>query len=293
MKLSKKILAAFSVAAMLVTAALFVGCKEEEDDEDAIKGWTVDYTNSSSTDIYRAFESTSFKHLGEIVKITFNNQDSASHDGVMGFIWDMRQSKSVTGAAITEEGYRNFFVFGFNGCGVTSNNEKVGPRYYISKYFNIPEGKLNEDNFGAMKNTTDADTVDSHAAGITETAPKELVVRNWKKLDGLSIAEDKTLTVWLDVYPVYENSKYGVDIANHSSDDAGSYVVDIYDNDPRSTKVTATKLDSVKIGTDKTGYTAKPSQGLLAKYFNVQPSKTLSGSWNFAKDYAEAEVVEE
>ena len=73
MKLSKKLLAAFSAAALLACSALVTGCAEDDDDtEGAISGsnknYTVSYTNSG-TDIYRGWNTTTFKHEGELVKL--------------------------------------------------------------------------------------------------------------------------------------------------------------------------------------------------------------------------------
>lgn len=287
MKISKKLLAAFSVAAMLVTALSVTGCKKEDDEDNAIDGNAINYTNTSDG-IYRAYMSTSLKHLGEIVKITFNNQTASSHDGVMGFIWDYKEAKSVDGSsakADKKDDTYNFFVIGFNGLGNPSNTGK--PRFYISKYFNVPKGKLDADNFGAsVKSNT-------HAEAISKTEPNEIVVKDWTTLDGVSIAADKTLTFWVDIYPVYPDSSYGVNIGNHRNDDAGTFVVDIYGADPTTTATARKLLESVTIDTSVTGYTAKPEQAYLAKYANVQPKKTLSGNWRFLKDYAEDEVVEE
>lgn len=288
MKISKKLLAAFSVAAMLVTALSVTGCKKEDDDDNAIDGNAINYTNSKDS-IYRAYMSTNFKHLGELVKITFNNQTASSHDGVMGFIWDYKEAKSVDGSAAKTNGTSdtyNFFVIGFNGLGNPTTPGK--PRFYISKYFNVPKGKLEEDNFGAGSNK-----VSTHADGIAKTDPYEIVVQDFTALDNVSIAADKTLTFWVDIYPVFNNSSYGVNIGNHRTDPEGTFVVDIYGEDPTTTATTRKLLKSVKIDTSVTGYTAKPEQAYLAKYANVQPGKTLSGNWRFLKDYAEDEVVEE
>jgi|GEM_PF-3206240 len=289
MKISK--LLKVGAFALLAASLCFVGCKKEDDEENAIDGNTINYTNTSTTDIYRAYISTNFKHHGELVKITFNNQTATSHDGVMGFIWDYQEAKSVDGSYAKTNSVSdtyNFFVIGFNGFGATGNVN--GPRFYISKFFNVPKGKLDADNFGA---SSSSDIVTEHAAGIAASTPKEIEVQSWKALDKtkVKIADDKTLTFWVDIYPVYSGSTYGVDIASHSSDAAGSFVVDIYNSDPRESG--ATKLDTVVIPTSQTGYTAKPAQAYLAKYANVQPNKTLSGTWTFAKDYAEDEVVEE
>lgn len=282
MKISK--LLKVGAFALLAASLCFTSCKKEDDEENAIDGNTINHTNQSATDIYRAYISTNFKHLGELVKITFNNQTTSSHDGVMGFIWDYKESKSVDGSAAKSDSVAdtyNFFVIGFNGFGASGNK----PRYYISKYFNVAKGKLDADNFGAGTNT-----VATHEDGIGSKGTSEIVVKGWTNINA-TIASDKTLSFWVDIYPVYADSSYGIDIGNHRNDDAGSFVVDIYDSDPRQAGFK--KLDSVVIPTSQTGFTAKPSQAYLAKYANVQPGKTLSGSWNFAKDYAEDEVVEE
>ncbi len=266
-----------------------MSCSEDDDDPNEMitgsnKNYSINYDNSDSSATSRGYKTTTFKHLGELVKITINNQSSSSKDGVIGFIWDLKQSKSVDGAAVTDSGYQNFFAVGIR-------NNKETPEYYISKFFNVTD--LQADNFGAWDSSTNkAVTVSSHADGIAKTTPAELVVSNFKSLTS-SVLSNGTLTVYVDIYPVYSGSKYGVDIANHSSDADGSYVVDFYNADPTDSSANATKLDSVVIGTDSTGYTAKPDQYTLGVYANVYGYKTLNGAWYLAKDYADAEVVEE
>ncbi len=301
MKLSKKVIAAFSAAAALALAGTFVSCSEDDDDpEGAISGsgsnYTVNYTNSTDT-IYRATNTTTFKHEGELVKITINNQTTSSHDGVMGFLWDLRQSKSAavveevngtttatTKPAITDDGYQNFFALGFQ-------NNQGTIRYYISKYFNV--SNIQDDNFGAKK----ANNVNTHKEGIVKTDPAEIVVKEWTTIEGLSIAGDKTLTVWADIYPVFEKSTYGTDCGTYNTDEAnfGGYVVDLYDKDPTDSSVTAKKVaTSGIIKPEVTGYSKEPEQGTLAVYCNVQNGgKTLDGAWELKKDYAADEVVEE
>ena len=201
----------------------------------------------------------------------------------MGFIWDLKQSKSVEGAAVTDSGYQNFFTVGIR-------NNKGKPQYYISKFFNVTD--LQATNFGAYNSSTGkAITVTSHAEGIAKTTPVEIVVSDFTSL-GSSVLSNGTLTVYVDIYPVYSGSAYGSNIANHSSDDAGSYVVDFYDEDPTA-NTSATPIASKTIGTSVTGYTAKPGQYTLGVYANVYAYQTLNGAWYLAKDYADAEVVEE
>lgn len=289
MKLSKKVLAAMSASALLLTAGIFTSCTEDDDDtEGAISGsgknYSINYTNSG-TDIYRCWNTTSFKHEGELVKVVINNQSSSTKDGNMGFVWDLCQSKdaanpnSVT-LGHTEKGYQNFFVIG-------AQNNKGTIRYYISKYFNVTD--LQADNFGASK------TVASHDAGIAATDPVEIAVQGWKNLSDAKIASDGTVTLWFDIYSPVKDKKYGVPYATTActEDATGVYYVDIYDADPTDSTVTANKIGSSTIESSITGYSAEPTQNTLAVYANVQPSATLNGSWYLAADYAAAEAVEE
>ncbi|MBR1537069.1 MAG: hypothetical protein IJ630_09040 [Treponema sp.] len=289
MKLSKKVLAAFSVAAALAMVGTLAGCTEEDDDtEGAITGsgknYSINYTNNSGTDIYRCWNTTTFKHEGELVKVVINNQSSSTKDGNMGFVWDLCQSKdaanpnSVT-LGHTEKGYRNFFVIG-------AQNNSGTIRYYISKYFNVTD--LQADNFGASKIVT------SHDAGIAATDPVEIAVQSWTNLSDAKIASDGTVTLWFDIYSPVAGKKYGVPYAETAATEStGIYYVDIYDADPTDSTVTAKKIGTNTIESSVTGYSAEPKQNTLAVYANVQPSKTLNGAWNLAKDYAADEVVEE
>jgi hypothetical protein len=288
MKISKFV--KLGALALLATSLCFVGCEVEDDDdsEGAISGsnknYSINYTNSSS-DIYRCWNTTTFKHLGEVVKIQVNSQTSSSKDGNMGFVWDLCQSKdAINNNSKTlghkDSGYQNFFVVGLQWNAGT-------PRYYISKYFNVTN--LQAENFGAAR------TVSSHDAGIQATDPVEIAVVGWKNLTASDFALDTSgsFTAYVDIYPVYTNSTYGCNKTAHTSDEAGSFVVEIYNADPTATNANLTPKATKTIDPNVTGYTAKPAQNTLAVYANVQPSKTLKGTWYLAKDYAEAETVEE
>ncbi len=289
MKLTKKLLAAFSAAAMLATAAVFTSCTEDDDDtENAISGsgknYSINYTNSNS-EIYRCWNTTSFKHEGELVKVVFNNQTSTSKDGNLGFVWDLCQSKDAANPnsatlGHTDKGYQNFFVVG------AQNNEGTF-RYYVSKYFNVTD--LQANNFGASTYVT------THDAGIAETAPVEIECKAWTNLDTYANLADSdgSVTLWFDIYPIYTGSTYGANYETNSSADAGTYIVDVYDADPTDDSASANLLSTTTIAPNITGYSAEPSQNTLAVYANVQPSKTLNGTWYLAADYAAAEAVEE
>lgn len=285
MKISKIFWGGVALAALSFG---FVSCSEDDDDPNEMitgsnKNYSIAYTNDSG-EVSRGYNTTTFKHLGELVKITINNQTASSYDGVMGFIWDLKQSKSVEGAAVTDSGYQNFFTVGIR-------NNKGTPQYYISKFFNVTD--LQATNFGAHNSSTGkAITVTSHAEGIAKTTPVEIDITNGFLSLGSSFLSKGTLTVYVDIYPIYENSSYGSNIAKHSSDAAGSYVVDFYAEDPTA-NTSATPIATETIGTNITGYTAKPGQYTLGVYANVYAYQTLNGAWYLAKDYADAEVVEE
>ena len=297
MKLSKKVIAAMSAAVLLAMAGTFVSCGEDDDDEEGAisgsnKNYTVSYTNEGS-DTYRAYNTTTFKHLGELVKITINNQTASSVDGAMGFIWDLQDSKdapSVTeGTTVTKpaatEG-KNFLV-----VAVRNNAGKL--EYYVSKYFNVTD--LQAKNFGASK------TVESHKDGILATEPVELTVSvpdanngGFTKITDATI-EDGNINVWLDVYPVYDGSKYGIKYSEtaYAGDVPGAFIVDVYTSDPTATDSTKTTAASVTVYPDDSGYSAKPDQHYLGVYTNILSGKTLNGTWNLAQDYAADEVVED
>lgn len=293
MKISKKTLVALSLAAAVMAGGFFTSCSEEDDDPaGAITGsnndYTVTYTNTAD-DVYRCTNTTALKHKGALVKITIDNQNATSNDGVMGFIWDLRQSKSAkswtegtttTTPKITEDGFQNFLVFGFK-------NESGTIKRYVSKYFNVTD--IQAKNFGA------SETVSSHKEGIVKDTPCEIEIKKYSdEMTGtLSINADKTLTVWADIYPVYENSTYGVADTNKTSENYGAYVVDLYNSDPKLTTPQATKVDSILIPSTVTGYTAAPDNGTLAVYSNIHGGKSLSGTWKFADTYGADEVVEE
>ena len=297
MKMTKKLLALVGGVAILASAFVFTSCSEDDDDtEGAISGsgnnYSITYKNEDTVNIYRCTNTTTFKHLGELVKIEIKNQTTTSKDGVMGFIWDLKQSKdaepvtegsTTTKPAITASGYQNFFSIGFQK---NYENSSSYVRYYVSKFFNVSD--LQADNFGVSK----GNIVKTHKDGIGANTPKEIEVQTWKKLEKVKVDSNGTVTVWVDIYPVYAKSTYGQNYRDHSSDADGTYIVDIYTADP-TVATTATPVETVTINPSVTGYNAKPAQGTLAVYANVQPQKTLNGSWELKKDYAAAEVVEE
>lgn len=291
MKLSKKVLAAMSASALLLTAGIFTSCTEDDDDtEGAISGsgknYSINYTNSNDS-IYRCWNTTTFKHEGELVKITFNDQTTSTHNGAMGFVWDLGKSSAAINnntvkLGATDANAQNFLIVGFR-------NQSSGLQYYVSKFFNVTD--LQSDNFGSSTK------VKTHDAGLAATTPVEIdVTGGWKSANISTIASDKTITAYVDIYPLFTDSTYGVPYSStnkYTGDEVGAYVVDIYDSDPTVADFSGSPVATTTISADITGYNKEPTQKTLAVYANVQPSKTLSGAWYLADDYAAAEAVEE
>ena len=149
MKLSKKILAAFSVAAMLVVAGSFTACKESEDDDDAISGENVSAKNETDM-YYRAFESLKTKHKYATANIKIKNPTEvavASHssNSVIGYVFGLEEDKSehsVTKAyqyqkdGTLKEKTITWYNFAVAGVRWNKTDEKL--QWYVSYCTGVP-----------------------------------------------------------------------------------------------------------------------------------------------------------
>lgn len=286
MKLSRKVLAAFSVVAMLATAMVVTSCKSEDDDpNEMISGrnnnYSIDYTNEVADTVSRGISKTAFKHAGAAIKITFQNP-STTANGVMGFIFDLEETA----------GKKSFNVIGVRSKG-GANLE-----YYVSRYENVSD--LQAPNFGADSSVPEA----SRATEIEYKA----AFQNAKGNDDASVYAVALLTKaaaagsdskdvayaegdW--IYNVYLLK--GIDV---SMSDAGILTMD----DANKTPVDLTSITPVAV--IKTAYDSaktSPEQKKLAVYANVYPNKakcsagyknatgsgTLKGTWQYKGDYKE------
>ena len=200
MKLSKKVLAAFSMAAALAMAVSFTGCKEEDDDDEnnmlsgSNNNYSISYKNES-TSVSRGYKTTTFKHLGSLCQMTMS-ADSAN-SGAMGYIWDLESNSERA-----EKDPRRFFIVGFNYDG-----SDIKP--YVSLYKNVTDLQLQ--NFGATgQKETGANTT---ANGATE---KEYIALGSKKLTQKA-DNDGNIVLTVDV-------KEGTDASGNYD---GTYIVKI------------------------------------------------------------------
>ncbi|MEE0885485.1 MAG: hypothetical protein UIB61_01120 [Treponema sp.] len=278
------------VAAM---ATMFVGCKAEDDDDDAnaIKGsanhYTVNYTNDTE-DTYRAYDTTTYKHAGALWQITLL-KDSKS--GALGYIWDLESDSTRAAKAV-----RRFCIAGFN----YNHTAKDKVAYYVSGYKNVVD--ISAANFGTAKDITA--TEGKHKGESFKAVEKEFISLNSTHSFEPTKDSDGNVIVTFDVYEdgdwTWNGSKRKYTSYN------GGYVVDIYDGAVTSQEIAAetaadNKKDSVKIPADYLGYKTDSSdttksivkQQPAAVYINAYKGTTLNGKWDCEDTYKEAIVVEE
>ena len=255
MKLTKII----SASAALLMAFSVAGCKLEDDPYDIItkvdtNNYTVEKQNTESS-IIRGYKSTNLQHEGGLVQITINNQSAGSNDGVLGFIWDYKESTTVKGA-------KDFYVIGVN----YGYKDTKKFNYYVSKFENIVD--IQADNFGASTNATGNN-------------PKETTIQNWTAVDG--VLSSGKINVVVDV-TMADDGSYSYSIYNVSSV-RGEVTKDNYNKDNKA-------IATGTIDATTTGYTKK-EQNLLCLYANVYGNKKLSGAFKFLDTYKVADVVEQ
>ena len=274
-------------------ATMFVGCKAEDDDDDAnaIKGsanhYTVNYTNDTE-DTYRAYDTTTYKHAGALWQITLL-KDSKS--GALGYIWDLESDSTRAAKAV-----RRFCIAGFN----YNYTAKDKVAYYVSGYKNVVD--ISAANFGTTEEITA--TEGKHKGESFKAVEKEFISLNSTHSFEPTKDSDGNVIVTFDVYEdgdwTWNDSKRKYTSYN------GGYVVDIYDGAVTSQEIAAgtaanNKKDSVKIPADYLGYKTDSSdttksivkQQPAAVYINAYKGTTLNGKWDCEDTYKEAIVVEE
>ena len=310
MKLSKKILAAFSVAAMLVTAASFVGCKDEDDEEDAFSGGNVDYSNEyvlvkSSDDISTATKTsditldkvtdikkadnaettkTGYKNLknDNYFYRAFNKTKTKHRGGIV-------EIKLTPNATDANEGVCGFVfdltdgtdkgTYNFNVASVAwrkgTSDSGFALRTYISRFENAA---VSNNNYTPATNFTKADgTVISTSNGETE------IESAWHELSGFEIAGDGTVTVVIKVGAT-------------SVQTDGAYTVGYYTDAATAKSDGENNFENAKwekiVQTANTSRTDATTQTKLAYYANIYAGYKLTANFDFSKTFGEAVVFE-
>ena len=274
-------------------ATMFVGCKAEDDDDDAqaIKGsanhYTVNYTNDTN-DTYRAYATTQYKHAGALWQVTLTKD---SGKGALGYIWDLETDSSRAAKAV-----RRFCIAGFNYNHTAPN--KVA--YYVSGYKNVVD--VSAENFGT--NEEIEATEGKHKGESFKAEEKEFIpLKSVYSFEPTKDADGNVVVT----FDVYEDGdwKWNGSKRKYTSYNGG-YVVDIYDGAVETAAIAdgsaeKQKRNTVKIPAAYLGYATETSdttksivkQQSAAVYINAYAGTTLNAKWDCADTYKEANVVEE
>lgn len=277
MKLSRKILAAVTVAAMAVFG--FTGCAEEEDENGMLEvsgsNCSINYTNEKSDAYSRGFKSLKTRHYDAVCKISNTTTANKQYgDGVMGYIFALSQNSDST--------------YNFGLAGVRNNNGKV--EAYVSYFSNIGGKYLSAGQNFADKNGIIIGKTGCLAAehDITKEA---LGDTSWKTI---KTSAGTSFDVWINV------------VANDGTSegrtgDAGSYTVSFYTADPlRTTSAIGSNTEYGAGGASAVAeYTVPASDtGLvemtkldLGFYANVYGESTVKGTWELSDIEGDAEPV--
>ena len=284
MKMVKKILLGLAAGAAVLS---LVSCGLKDDDpEGAIKGsgsnYTVSYTNPSKTaqDYYRAYNTTTLKHSGALVKVTFDNPSDCKNSK-MGLIFDLKKSENENAA----KGARDFFIIGIGAQNAL----------YVSKFENIVN--IQDNNFGA---TTSANASAGEA--------KETVYIALKNGNLTLPAANEDGSISLYVYCKADkdgNYKFAL-LAGEPTDSSVKMKIDDIDINDLPEGVSTLSLPTVSSGWTKSGNIgnipgavkqvaddSKIEQNQLAVYAMIDADSTLNGSWKFFGTYLEAEEIED
>ncbi|WP_191015485.1 hypothetical protein [Treponema zioleckii] len=298
MKLSKKILAAFSAATLLATAAVFTSCSDDE--ENAFSGKSVDFDNSyvttsTATDgtvtvkhaqsttsgaiqntasatstekgyFYRAFNKLTAKHYGSTCTIKLTPKT----DGInYGTEEGQSSANGVAGFVFNlTENATDSTAYDFDIAAIQYDGSKI--RTYVSKYENAA---LKDNNFTAASNFTASDG--TTAATETQILPSSGTYYDFAASD-FTADSNGAITVVIKV----------------TANDDGSYTVEYLD---AADSTTAKK--TVTVTAAQTGYTTK-TQAKMAMYANIYPGQHFVADFAFSDTVGNAipfedEVVEE
>lgn len=287
MKISKKLIAAFSVAAMLVTALSVTGCKKEEDDDNAINGNAISYTNKTSDMYYRAFQSLKTKHTSSTAVITINNPETItdnSHNAnsVIGYVFGLEETDAPEGKPTKSYQYKEdgkleqskITWYNFGVAGVRWNKTTKKLEWYVSYCTKVPSTI-----FGWNKSS------DFEAKLITE-----LNADGTPKTEVVSGATE-TAIVGTKASPYFQAVNYN--LVNGTV--PVRVQVKIVENEDSATKTTAPYIYQVKLqnqqGIDIEGATVAkiPVAGLnantqkeIGRYTTVYAKESANASMTFA-----------
>ena len=299
MKLSKKVLAAFSMVAALAMAVSFTSCADEEDENGVIEvsgnKATVNYTNESSSEYARAFRTLKQDRTDATCKITIDRANSKGNGGVVGFMFNESKAKvtdadiaegkeaidadyltGVTAAQLEALKGKEYYDFSIAGIGLTAVGSSGNVRTYVSVFEMVdPSSLATGNNFTSLL----GDALAAEVADVT----KEKYSTSSPKSSWLTLFD---YTPSDNVYTIY---------VKMAVQDDGSIKLDYYKDSDYTNNVlndSATALQSITIDAEDTGLDSKKDGG-IGFYANVYGSSTLVGSWEFFDLAGNAIAIEE
>lgn len=319
MKLSKKVLAALSTAALLATAGVFVSCSDEDDSGEAFSGGKVDYNNAC---VYiksaEAGDATKTSQItGDVTEI-LHAVEGETKEGYVNMVNDSylyRAFKQTTtkhrGAVCeikitpnkdspsTKEGAAGFVfdlikdvdaegketgTYSFSVATVdwdATNNNIL--RTYISQYKNI---YLKDNNFTTLNNFAINDAGTQAAVSGTNEIQILPTSGTWYSFNASDFAKaaDGTVTVVI---------KVGATAAQTD----GSYTVGYYKTAAEATadgeNVFTNAVKEVAVPTANTNREDAKTQNKLAYYVQVTAGEHYTVNFDFSKTFGAAVVFED
>ncbi len=308
MKLSKKVIAAFSAAAALALAGTFVSCSDDDDDNDE-NGWiswdgknaTITADNSEGTSDTRAwsFEDT---HYNAVETITIKDLSKAQASPV-GYIFGYKAEN-------------NKASFGLAGIRVNSDKAQL----YVSWYKNIDVGSAltanTEKNFG-VANAQSFSTAEEFKAYDGDLpaeydATKAIAKASFADV-GFNFNDDKTEVGAVIDLRSYDDGSYTIrayaETSKAESDRKESKMTDegLFNNiifkKNTTTETNEVETNALKIGNDSTvksieipasvtGLT-KAEKRKVGAYVNAVAKTTVNATITVSDDKGADEVVEE
>lgn len=283
MKMVKKVLMGLAIAASVLALA---GCIQNDDTEEAITKnsatkYTVDYKNEG-TDLYRAYETTTARHAGALVKITFEESETPHTKNKMGLIFNLKETKDKK----NKVSKRDFYIIGIGTAGKTSGVEN----FYVSKFTNVTDIKA--ENFGTK---------------LTENKAEEVEIVPLNTTNNIEIpAADSEGKITLWVYFKADKASGGFDYAV-IKDSATIKNVAINKNTTLDSFASETILaqgnthvvgENTKTAVSEKEWEADAAdseiQNGIAFYANIQKGSTLLGTWELplGKTWLSAEDAE-
>ena len=258
MKMVKKILLGMAFTAAVLS---FVSCGIKEDEQKAIDGEDIGYTNFNNDDVnpdhknYRAFVTTQTKHYDAIAEITIDNPEevngSKGANAVLGFVFGVKEHVHSPKVKISKDGETKdvtFYDFGIAGVRWNKNKGKV--EWYVSWCEDVPNTIIGFNNDTAFGNIEITDV-----NGLVGTFGTETVI-----VPDTGIFEDVAIPL--------TDGKLKISIKTQANNDGG-YTVKLCNAE-------GTTVKTANIDSSDTGITSKEER-YIGRYLSVYYGESIKG----------------